>query len=411
MANLVKIAELLKNAPDQALMQELNNPNGAAPSYMVLSELQRRKKLRGSLMNNEPQSSVAEDLEAESAQAGQMGLGSMAQAPMQQPQMQPQQAPQGYADGGEVDYGGGYTADPSENTFWPSWEEIKKRTGYGRMLPPEQAVAQAPVVNPQVAAPVRQVQATPQAAPESGIKAVPRERGSAAPMPIKTGVADEYGQFIKDALKQSGADREQIKEAHAKYQDMLAKQADEVKNSKNSDIAMALMQAGLGIAGGTSPNALQNIAQGAQPGLQAYIGMEQARQKQAQQLAMAQGQAGIAGLEAARKATTDLGELAYRGMAGEAAQRTARAHETSAGAAMANAGANREMMSQARLAGLREKAIESLGKDQNFQFMSPTQQESAIQNRMRLLGIPMAGGAAPAPVIAGTYNPRTGKIE
>lgn len=93
--NLVKIANLLKDASDQNLIQEMQNPSGSVPSYMVLSELQRRKKLRGSLMNDEPQTSVAEDHMAQAAPA-QMGLGAL-----QQSQAAPQ-APVGMASGGEV---------------------------------------------------------------------------------------------------------------------------------------------------------------------------------------------------------------------------------------------------------------------------------------------------------------------
>ena len=60
------------------------------------------------------------------------------------------------------------------------------------------------------------------------------------------------------------------KSALDKYAEMLmAERGGDVKERQQAK-GMALLQAGLGIAGGTSPNALANIAQGALPATQAY---------------------------------------------------------------------------------------------------------------------------------------------
>lgn len=338
MANLVKIAELLKNASDQNLMQELNNPNGAAPSYMVLSELQRRKKLRGSLMNQEPVSSVAEDIEAESAQAPQMGLGSMGQAPMQS-----QQAPVGMASGGEVkhyyagdyvDYGGGYESDPSENTFWPSWEEIKKRTGYGRMLPPTPpAVAQAPVAAPQVL-PQASQQAAPAEAPR--VKAPAQAAGIASVGAQKSGASDDYS--VNPLLDELKGYRKQMADAYKQQADAYKQQAQEIKDTKATDIGLALMQAGFGMAGGRSQYALENIGQGAMPAIQQYAGMDRARREQLQKLALGQGALGIEQLGAQMKGVTAEGELGLGGEKMDIARRSAAADEMRARASLAAVG-------------------------------------------------------------------------
>ena len=392
MANLVKIAELLKNASDQQLASELNNPNGSAPSYMVLSELQRRKKMRGSLMNQEPQSSVAEDMEQESSRANQMGIGGFQQ-------QMPQQAPQGYAGGGEVDYGGGYETDPSENTFWPSWDEIKKRTGYGRMLPQTQATqAAAPLtpVVPAVPAAVQTQRPAPVAqAPAAGIPSLAPAKPVKSQTPAGNPLMDELRGYRKD-----------LADAYKNQADVYKQQAEDVKNSKDSDVAMALMQAGFGIMGGRSQFAAENIGQGALPAVQQYAATERERQKELQKLATGQGQLGIEQLGAQMKGALGEGELSVN-------ERKAAAAEMQARASMAGVGAARAQANDLRIAALREKALESLGKDPNFQFMNPNQQEAAIQNRMRQLGISVGGGnAAPAqPMIAGTYNPKTGKIE
>ena len=44
--NIVKLQNELKNVPDQALIGYVQNPTGQVPSYLALSELQRRKEMR-----------------------------------------------------------------------------------------------------------------------------------------------------------------------------------------------------------------------------------------------------------------------------------------------------------------------------------------------------------------------------
>lgn len=340
MANLVKIAELLKNAPDQALMQELNNPGGGAPSYMVLSELQRRKKLRGSLMNNEPQSSVAEDLEAEASQANQMGLGSMGQQP--QPMANPQQAPVGMAQGGEVP---GYAEGDYVDDL--PWEERmalwRQNFGFGSQLPPSQRryaedYAAGAVSTPQTAPQVAAAQVAPQAAPPAPPAAPPKTRA-----PAQAGIGSLGSQksagpsnySVNPLLDELKGYRTQMADAYKQQAETYKQQAEDIKNAKTSDIGMALMQAGLGIAGGTSSNALQNVAQGAQPAMQAYMGMDRERRKELQKLAMGQGALGIEQLGAQMKGVTSEGELGLGGEKMAIARRSADADMLRANAAAA----------------------------------------------------------------------------
>ena len=444
--NLVKIADLLKNASDQNLMQEMQNPSGSAPSYMVMSELQRRKKLRGSLMNNEAQTSVAEDMEAESSRANQMGLGSMGVNPMERAGVAPES--QGYAGGGEIRlFGGG--------SNW--WEDPKQYSNYDPTNPKMQqnrinemraAIRDKYQVDPEnmgmmtslgqgignfFGSGSQQNQAlndyesakkglslinatSPSAAPAPtpNPNATRNQGGpnSAAPIPIQRNAEPQATSFVDSLLKNADADRTQMREAHQGFKDMLAAQTEEVKKSKNTDIALTLMQAGLGIAGGRSQYALENVGQGGQAALQQYAGMERDRQKQLSQLAMAQGQAGIAGLKDVQGINKDLATLEYQKQHGKYFEQAGQAAMMNARTSAANTGQYKAAASEARMIALREKALEALGKDQNFQFMSPQQQEAAIQRRMQLIGIPGSGSAASAgPAIAGTYNPKTGKIE
>lgn len=69
--NIVKLQDELKGVPDNALVGYVQNPNGQVPSYLALSELQRRKKMReqagGAQAQGGNQPSVAEQLIAEAA--------------------------------------------------------------------------------------------------------------------------------------------------------------------------------------------------------------------------------------------------------------------------------------------------------------------------------------------------------
>ena len=76
--NLIEIAEDLKNVPDQYLMQEVQQPSGNYPAYLVVSELSRRKRMRDKVVKEMPTQTVAEEL-----------------ATPPQPPMMPQMAAQG----------------------------------------------------------------------------------------------------------------------------------------------------------------------------------------------------------------------------------------------------------------------------------------------------------------------------
>ena len=62
-----------------------------------------------------------------------------------------------------------------------------------------------------------------------------------------------------------------------KYMSMLQKRETEAEKQKEMDAYMALMQAGLGMMGGSSPYALQNIGQGGSQGLSAYAASQKQR--------------------------------------------------------------------------------------------------------------------------------------
>lgn len=87
--NIIEMQDALKGYPDDLLAREVSQPSGNIPSYLAISELQRRKDMRDRFMAQQaPQSTVAEDLTM-----GIMGVanqGGMPSNPMMAPPPQPQ---------------------------------------------------------------------------------------------------------------------------------------------------------------------------------------------------------------------------------------------------------------------------------------------------------------------------------
>ena len=79
MSNLVRAAEELEFVPKQQLIQMSQDPNASYPSFLVLSEIQRRTQMEKmyAAQQPKPETTVAEELVAEFS--GGQGLGAMAQ--------------------------------------------------------------------------------------------------------------------------------------------------------------------------------------------------------------------------------------------------------------------------------------------------------------------------------------------
>jgi hypothetical protein len=98
---------MLRGAPDDALINYVQNPTGHVPSYLALSELQRRKDMRAKYQQQQaPESSVADDLEQEATPQQAQGVASL-------PVPDDMYQDQNYASGGIVafDDGGGVRYD------------------------------------------------------------------------------------------------------------------------------------------------------------------------------------------------------------------------------------------------------------------------------------------------------------
>jgi hypothetical protein len=205
--NIVKLQNELKNIPDQALIGYVQNPTGQVPTYLALSELQRRKDMREKFQQQQkPESTVAEDLVAPPAKP--QGLAALTQSTAPQesgvaglPVPDQMFSGKGMAAGGIVAFaGGGSTLDD-----------------YGIDMP-----------------------------------VVP--------------TYDDLKMENFNAMQQYGVDPE----FYAKQAKELQKQREELKGEKTDAGWMALARAGLGMAAGTSPYALKNISEGAVQGVTQY---------------------------------------------------------------------------------------------------------------------------------------------
>lgn len=107
--NIIKIQDQLKGVPDNTLVGYVQNPTGSVPTYLALSELQRRKEMRSKYQAAQPQDkTVAEDLVQES----QPGIAALPEGqPMQEAMEPPPEMPmEQMAQGGlaELDTGNMY---------------------------------------------------------------------------------------------------------------------------------------------------------------------------------------------------------------------------------------------------------------------------------------------------------------
>ena len=81
MMNVLQIQDDLKNFSEDQLIKEMQQPSGSAPQFLVLSELNRRKRVKGEFAARQAQQSptVAEEVVA-AAGVPQSGIAGMAEA-------------------------------------------------------------------------------------------------------------------------------------------------------------------------------------------------------------------------------------------------------------------------------------------------------------------------------------------
>ena len=134
----------LEYYPDEVLAQEMMQPTGIAPSFLVATEIKRRNDMRNSYqmqMNQPPQMSVVEEQAMELQGIPNIDPNMMQQQMMQAPMMQeqmPQNAPMQMREGGSIRYQSGQYIDPSLASMGLYVDEegniVPMETGYGGWL-------------------------------------------------------------------------------------------------------------------------------------------------------------------------------------------------------------------------------------------------------------------------------------
>ena len=136
----------LEYYPDDVLAQEMMQPTGIAPSFLVATEIKRRNDMRNSYqmqMNQPPQMSVAEEQAMELQGIPNIDPNMMQQQMMQDPMMQeqmPQNAPMQMKEGGSIRYQSGQQmkVDPYLASMGLYQNEegdiVPMETGYGGIM-------------------------------------------------------------------------------------------------------------------------------------------------------------------------------------------------------------------------------------------------------------------------------------
>ena len=309
--NINSLAENLKDIPQAKLVQYVQDPNSVVPQFLALAEIQRRKSLERSAGIAAPQTTVAQDIMAQANPvASQQPQGGIAGLPPQAPAQGVPSLPSGmnqqsFAGGGIVAFAGDKGSevyDPNEISA-PElsgldkriWEKIKNQFSEWNQpwrapvnATPEQIrgamtgknVRGSQIEDEYVRGTVNPAQATysanapqiddlsngPTAAERAAFyeKKPSQAAAPGAPGPSKrasTKATSEETTTTPTSPKQ---------DMYSKYEEMLKGQATEAKAGREQDKWMSLVEAGLGMMGGTSPYAAANIGQGAMGAMKGY---------------------------------------------------------------------------------------------------------------------------------------------
>lgn len=345
--NLLQIQDALKGASDQQLVQEMQQPTGMAPQYLVLSELDRRRHMRAQVQGKTPDTTVADDAVA--------GISALAPKRMIDPDVEDQRRDEdevsAFREGGAVHmFDGGEPplsrGEMSRQMFRSSvpTSSISRADAAAMerdiLLRSNPALANDPSfisnladqygvsvsdISPQVP-PARFISPPPERPPF--LSAVPAGGASVSLPPQATGMTPDYGEsntppdrvpnpFVAaapsggtpnaqaapgssqqgsgiDSLRRTGGGAPAAPGGAAaagglpSWEDIrnrvagntpneLASMAEEIRRGRpnegerrNEALNMALMEAGLRIAGSQSPHLAQAISEGAVPAMQGY---------------------------------------------------------------------------------------------------------------------------------------------
>ena len=322
--NLIEISNELKDVPDQFLMKEVQAPSGAYPSYLVISELTRRKRMRESALKEAPQTTVAQDLADPGREQRQMAMAQAAQqmaapslnaglaaAPQAMESLAAQDAmgttppemmmpAQGMAAGGMVSFKQGgdvvraydglpeYMYDSTQgessvrgivprlvgllDVFKPTQESIgaeERREEALRKREDARERAMSSILSGKERAPEIAPAAASAAAPAIPPFTMAPYKPRDIALPVLPTEPTEQ-QLNTAATSRQAKYREDVPFRLGYLEKEMSDRAKEMAGRRESNINEALIQAGLGIMGSKSPRFLQAVSEGGTAGLRAY---------------------------------------------------------------------------------------------------------------------------------------------
>lgn len=314
--NIIQIQKQLERLPDQTITGYVQNPNPEVPQYLALAELQRRQKLRAQRAT-QPQPSVADEMMSGIAGLPDTGVYN----------------DKGYAAGGMVSFAEGGLADWNGMSEWDLWQKMLASQGK-KAPSPTKIYSDAPAANPMgngyedvvtdpferdyprgseqpqslmnqgapnftsvrggastASIPMQPAMkqnaglggmATPNLVRGSsasvGMRGAPLVGGAGAPDLSYNPVVFDRKAYI-DQLPATTTTAEKMKELREAFGPNTGDEQQRARLAKLDETAgkqaerapwMALVNAGLAMAAGQSPNALTNIAAGGIEGLKSY---------------------------------------------------------------------------------------------------------------------------------------------
>ena len=245
--NIIQIQDRLKGMPKEAIIQYVQNPTGEVPTYLALGELERRKTMENKYSAMKPEaSSVAEQIVEENMP---MGLGAITPSEAMSPSM---------AMSPEAGIMQGMRQTPS-SVAQPS-----------SVMAADSGIANLPVPPPSFAGGGIVAFAEGDLVEVDDVKPyapfLPNV-GTMKPIAVPESYTPE--EFLKE--KEMYAERFGVDpEFYKKQAEDLRAEREALAADRSEAANMALLKAGLGIAGGTSQFALENIKSGALPAIEAY---------------------------------------------------------------------------------------------------------------------------------------------
>lgn len=258
--NLLRIQDALKNASDQQLVQMMQAPDSTAPSYLVLSEIRRRKDMRAKQApEGDSSRTVAEELMADQQP---LGIETLRHGPPERDVADlPEDQEEDDEAGIEAMRAGGIVRMQEGGTP-PDFRDRQYEEPIGPELP--EGVQYGEPIGPEL--PPRRGRS------EAGAVAPAASLGQNRELPTLASLYRENQGLFADGI---GALRERMQQERV---DPAARRSEAMN--------MALIEAGLRIAGSRNPSLVGAIGEGALPAVQSYgqqLGQIRQEQRQARQ--------------------------------------------------------------------------------------------------------------------------------